>query len=67
MKIKNIRENTTEELREQIKVTKREILSVRLKKATSDGTTDPSKVRSLRRDVARMNTVIREREIKKND
>lgn len=61
MKAKQIRENTTEEILAKIKEAEREIVNLKLKKTTSDGITKPLKVRSLRRDVARMRTVIRER------
>ena len=63
MKIKQIRENSTEELVSQIKENERKMLEMKVRKAAADGT----KVRQLRRDVARMHTVIRERETKKND
>ena len=63
MKIKQIRENSTEELVSQIKENERQMLEMKVRKAAADGT----KVRLLRRDVARMHTVVRERETKKND
>ena len=63
MKIKQIRENSTEELVSQIKENERKMLEMKVRKAAADGT----KVRMLRRDVARMHTVIRERETKNND
>ena len=63
MKIKKIRENSTEELVSQIKENERKMLEMKVRKAAADGT----KVRLLRRDVARMHTVVRERETKKND
>ena len=63
MKIKEIRENTNEELLAKIKETEREILSIRVKKTSSDGTSaSPIKVRNLRKTVARAKTVITERE-----
>ena len=63
MKIKQIRENSTEELVSQIKENERKMLEMKVRKAAADGT----KVRLLRRDVARMHTVVRERGTKKND
>ena len=63
MKIKQILENSTEELVSQIKENERKMLEMKVRKAAADGT----KVRLLRRDVARMHTVVRERETKKND
>ncbi len=67
MKVKQIRENTTEEILGQIKEAERELSGLKLKKNVSDGVTQPLKIRTLRRDVARMRTVIREREINSND
>ena len=67
MKVKQIRENTTEEILGQIKEAERELSELKLKKNVSDGVTQPLKIRTLRRDVARMRTVIREREINSND
>jgi len=67
MKIKQIRENSSEEIRAQITESEREMLGMKVKKAAADGSTQPLKIRMLRRDVARMQTVIREREIKNND
>lgn len=67
MKMKQIRENSSEALSAQIREAERELLLLQVKKAVSDGTTQPLKVRTLRRDVARMHTVIREREIQNND
>ncbi len=67
MKIKQIRENSPEEIRAQIKEAERDMLGMKVRKAAADGSTQPLKIRMLRRDVARMQTVIREREIKNND
>lgn len=67
MKIKQIRDNSSEEIRAQIQEAEREMLSIKMKKAAADGSTQQLKIRTLRRDVARMQTVIREREIKNND
>ena len=67
MKINQIRENSSEEISAQIIESEREILGMKVKKAAADGSTQPLKIRMVRRDVARMQTVIREREIKNND
>lgn len=67
MKIKQIRENSSDEIRSQILEAERELLLLQVKKTVSDGTTQPLKIRTLRRAVARMHTVIREREIENND
>jgi len=67
MKVKEIRENSTDEIEAQIIESERELLLLQVKKTVPDGTTQPLKIRTLRRAVARMHTVIREREIEKND
>lgn len=67
MKIKQIRENSSDEIRGQIREAEREMLLLQVKKTVSDGSIQPLKIRTLRRNVARMHTVIREREIEKND
>ncbi|NLB69431.1 MAG: 50S ribosomal protein L29 [Lentisphaerae bacterium] len=67
MKVKHIRENTDEEIRQRIEATEKEILTCKMKKATADGSIQPLKIRMLRRDLARMHTVLRERENNNND
>ncbi|MCL1909312.1 MAG: 50S ribosomal protein L29 [Kiritimatiellaeota bacterium] len=63
MKIKEIRENTNEELLAKIREAEKEILSIRVRKTGADGTSaSPIKVRNLRKLVARAKTVITERE-----
>ena len=52
---------TTEELQEKIKESKEELFNLRFQQAT--GTLEkPVRLRELRKDVARMKTIIRERE-----
>ena len=63
MKIKQVRETSSDELMAQVKAARRQILEARVKKTASDVSTNPLKVRILRRDVARMLTVVREREL----
>ena len=63
MKIKQIRENTTEEILAQIKETERKMLQMKTRRTVTDGI----QIRAMRRDVARMHTVIREREMNSND
>ena len=62
MKVKQIRETPTEELLAQVKEAKAKILRAKVKKTASDVAKNPLEVRTLRRDVARMLTVVRERE-----
>ena len=63
MKIKQVRETPTEELLSQVKAAKGKILGVKIKKTAADVAKNPLEVRTLRRDVARMLTVVREREL----
>lgn len=63
MKVKEIRELTTEEIVAKIKETKEELFNLRFQQATGN-LEKPSRIRDLRHDVARMKTVIRERELK---
>lgn len=66
MKIKQVRETSTEDLKAQILEAKKQILVMKVKKTASDVAKQPLKQRTLRRDVARMQTVIRERELQEN-
>ena len=60
MKINELRKLSTEELNNKISESKRELLDLRLKNAT--GTLEkPSKIKELKKDVARMKTIINER------
>ena len=62
MKIKDLRELSTKELEGKIMETKKELFSLRMKQST--GTLDkPSRIKALRKDVARMKTILREREL----
>ena len=62
MKIKDLRELSTKELESKIMETKKELFGLRMKQST--GTLDkPSRINTLRKDVARMKTILREREL----
>lgn len=64
MKVKELRNLKDEELTKKITEAKKELFDLRLKQAT--GNLDkPSKVHELRKDVARMKTILRERELNK--
>ena len=63
MKIKQVRETPDEELDAQVKAAKREIFEMKIKTTATQATKNPLKRRTLRRDVARMLTVKREREL----
>ena len=62
MKIKDLRELSDKELESKIIETKKELFNLRMKQST--GTLEkPSKIRELRTDVARMKTILKEREL----
>ena len=62
MKINELRKLSTEELNTKISESKRELLYLRLKNAT--GALDkPSKINELKKEVARMKTIINERNL----
>ena len=63
MKAREIREMSAEELAEKIRATSREMQELRIKNRSGDTAEKPVRIRLLRRDVARMLTVAREREI----
>lgn len=63
MKVKEIRDLTTEQIVAKIKENKEELFNLRFQQATGN-LEKPSRIRDLRHDVARLNTVLRERELK---
>jgi len=63
MKVKEIRELTTEKIVAKIKEDKEELFNLRFQQATGN-LEKPSRIRDLRHEVARMKTVLRERELK---
>jgi large subunit ribosomal protein L29 len=63
MKVKEIRELTTEKIVAKIKEDKEELFNLRFQQATGN-LEKPSRIRDLRHEVARLNTVLRERELK---
>ena len=61
MKVNEIRELSTEEINKKLVETKEELFNLRFQQAT--GTLEkPSRLRDLRHTVARMKTVLKERE-----
>ena len=62
MKVKEIRELTTEQINDKIKEYKDEIFNLRMSQATGN-LEKPSRIRELRHQVARLKTVLREREL----
>ena len=63
MKIKAIRELTTEELQLKIADLKKELFTQRFNLATNN-LENPMKIPAIKKDIAKIMTVIREREIK---
>ena len=61
MKVNEIRNLTTEEIENKIKETKAELFNLRFQQATGN-LEKPSRLRELRHTVARMKTVLKERE-----
>ena len=63
MKVKEVRELSTEEINKKLVEAKEELFNLRFQQAT--GVLEkPSRIRDLRHEVARLKTVLREREIK---
>ncbi|MCI5733364.1 MAG: 50S ribosomal protein L29 [Tenericutes bacterium] len=60
MKVKEIRELTTEEIISKIAESKEEIFNLRMQQATGN-LEKPSRIKELRKDVARMKTILAER------
>ena len=64
MKIEEIRKLTVEELNEKIIESKKELFDLRLKQAVGS-LEKPSQIKELRKSVARMKTIQREKELAK--
>ncbi len=62
MKTKDIREMSTEELNKKIAEYKEELFNLRFSQATGN-LEKPSRIRELRKLVAKMKTIIKEREL----
>ncbi|ABB14501.1 MULTISPECIES: 50S ribosomal protein L29 [Carboxydothermus] len=62
MKAKELRELTDAELVEKLASLKDELFKLRFQLSTGQ-LDNPSRIREVRRDIARVNTIIREREI----
>ena len=63
MKIKEIRDLTTEELQLKVSELKKELFNLRFSLATNN-LDNPMKIPAVKKDIAKIMTVIREREIK---
>jgi large subunit ribosomal protein L29 len=62
MKTNDIRKLSTEEINKKIAESKEELFNLRMKQATGS-LENPSRIRELRKTVARLKTILREREI----
>ena len=65
MKISEIRELTTEELTKKIEEYKEELFNLRFANATGN-LEKPSRIKEIRKTIARIKMVIRERELENN-
>ena len=61
MKVKEIRELTTEEINKKLVEAKEELFNLRFQQATGS-LEKPHRINELRKQVARMKTILRERE-----
>ena len=66
MKVKEIRELSTEEINTKLVETKQELFNLCFQQATGN-LEKPSRIRDLRHTVARMKTVLKERESSKQE
>ncbi len=65
MKAKEIRDLTTSEIEEQIKSSKEELFNLRFQLATGK-LEETARIRTVRKTIARLKTVAREREIEQS-
>ncbi|HCX9398377.1 50S ribosomal protein L29 [Staphylococcus epidermidis] len=65
MKAKEIRDLTTSEIEEQIKSSKEELFNLRFQLATGQ-LEETARIRTIRKTIARLKTVAREREIEQS-
>ena len=66
MMVAEIRELSTEEIQKKLVETKKELFNLRFQQATGN-LEKPSRIRDLRHTVARMKTVLKERQVEAND
>lgn len=62
MNATELRGKSVDDLRREIAAIEKEIWKIKFQRG-SEKAGDPSKVRTMRREVARMNTILREREL----
>ncbi|OGV64818.1 MAG: 50S ribosomal protein L29 [Lentisphaerae bacterium RIFOXYA12_FULL_48_11] len=66
MKAAKLREHTDDELRQLMDETAQQVFDLKAKQGVSDSGEHPLRVRLVRRELARIKTIIRERERKRN-
>lgn len=62
MKAARLREHTDEELEQLLNDAVKELFDLRIKKGKGDSSEQPLRIRVLRRDLARIKTVLKERQ-----
>ena len=62
MKAKELAELTTAEIEQKLRSLKEELFNLRFQKATGQ-LENPARIRQVRKDIARVKTVLREREL----
>ena len=65
MKINKIREMSSPELQTELSELKTELFKLRFSLATN-GLDNPMKIKEVKKDIAKINTVLKERELKNN-
>ena len=65
MKINKIREMSSPELKKELAELKTELFKLRFSLATN-GLDNPLKIKEVRRDIAKINTILKERELEEN-
>ncbi len=65
MKINKIKEMSSPELEKELSELKNELFKLRFSLATN-GLDNPMKIKEVKKDIARINTVLRERELAEN-
>ena len=66
MKAQQLREQTPEELAQSLREAGDKLFDIRVKKSLGDSTAPPSQIPVLRREIARIKTVMRERKAEQN-
>ena len=65
MKARELRELSAEELDQKLRETSKEVVSMRMRKLSGVAVDNYGKIRGMRRDIARIKTIVREREMNK--